>query len=302
MADTLSQFTVMRTLVRREFWEQRVLFLYLPAVLTLVLLGTILLRAMRYWQPEFVPDYSTILIAGEAPTPEFINIMETGFRASMLRSIYRSGTEMHALVFSLAAVYYCLSTLFKQRRSRHALFFSSMPVSERQTVLSKALSGLVLTHGVYLLWALLMMVVLLAARTLHASLAGIDMGSEFLSPAPPSAGLVNGMLLSILSLLWCLPGFAWLLFCSAWAKQAPLAWAAAPFVAISLPSLLIFNNTDLPLAIASHFVPFFLLDWGNYLDASRAMQNLGWDNLLLSVVVGLGLLFAAIKFNRTDAD
>lgn len=304
MASTLSSFTVMRTLVRREFWEQRVLFLYLPVVLTVLLTANILVGAIRASLYGSIPDYSSAMIAGRAPTLEEINIMEAGFRAMAIRGMYGAGIQMHALLFSLAAIYYCLNTLFNQRRSPHALFFRAMPVSERQTVLSKALSGLVLTPGVYLLWALLMMIVLLAARTLHASLVGIDLHNPTLSlaPAPASASLINGMLLSILSLLWCLPGYAWLLLCSAWAKQAPLVWAAAPFLLISLPAFLLFNNTELPLAIVSHFVPFFLFDWSNYLDASRAVQNLGWDNLLLSVVIGLGFLIAAIKFNRADAD
>src|SRR5690606_2884200 len=153
--------------VRREFWEQRLLFLYLPVVLTALLTATIVVGTIRSDLLEFTPDYSNVSVAGRTPTLEEISIMEAGFRAGMLRSMYRSGTELHTLLLSLALIYYCLTTLFKQRSSQHSLFYSSMPVSARQTVLSKALSGLVLAPMVYLLWALLMMFVLLVARTLH---------------------------------------------------------------------------------------------------------------------------------------
>lgn len=299
MANTLSQFTVMRTLARREFWEQRLLFLYVPMSVTFFYTALRIVQAVRGWQNRGDSDYLAAFLAGR--TPEEISMMEEIGRTGFLNVMYSADVGTHVLTFSCMMMFYCLTTLFQQRRSRHVLFFSSMPVSQRQTVLSKALSGLGLAQGVYLLWALLMMLVLFVSRALHASLVGVDLWNGALPPPPLAGRLVDGFLISVVSVLWCLPGYAWLLFCSAWAKQAPLAWAAGPFALISLPALLLFNNTELPVALLGHFVPLFVFEPGNS-NALDTVQSLGWNNLLLSVVVGMGFLFAAIRFNRVDTD
>jgi ABC-2 type transport system permease protein len=137
---------------------------------------------------------------------------------------------MGALIIMTAyvvAVFYCLDALHGERRDRSILFWKSLPVSDRTTVLSKAciplavlpLIAYVLSVTAQLGMLFLTSFVLLAtgagATTLWARLPFLQMPFVMLY-----ALIVNA--------LWHAPIYAWLLLLSGWARRAVFLWALLP--------------------------------------------------------------------------
>src|ERR1700733_3051142 len=107
----------MLTLVRREFWEHRMLWILPLAVASLIVVGALL------------PHSGMQVDASEYHAPEKYREYYMMFHG-----------VLSAVQFALLAVilpYYLLDCLFAERRDRSILFWKSMPVSDRQTVLSK---------------------------------------------------------------------------------------------------------------------------------------------------------------------
>ena len=143
----------------------------------------------------------------------------------------------------LIAVFYSLEALHSERRDRSILFWKSMPVSDATTVLSKAAIPIVFLPVLsYVLTVLTQWTMLLLSS---AVLAAHGM------PVAPLWNTVpffrnSVMLLYHLILihgLWYAPMWAFLLLVSAWARRAPVLWAALPIVAIAGMEKIVFNTS-----------------------------------------------------------
>ncbi|HZV23441.1 MAG TPA: hypothetical protein VFF93_06710, partial [Luteimonas sp.] len=133
--------------------------------------------------------------------------------------------------------FYCLGALYDDRKDRSVLFWKSLPLSDRDTVLSKAASALfvapALATGAALATMLGFLVLLSGVVLLHG-------GNPYTLLWGPGSPLeIAGRLLASIPVyaLWALPTVGWLLLCSAWARSKPFLWAimipvfAAIFVA-----------------------------------------------------------------------
>src|SRR6202022_4720113 len=116
----------------------------------------------------------------------------------------------------IVAVFYCLDALHGERRDRSILFWKSLPVSDRTTVLSKAAIPLVVLPLFGFALSVATQVILLLWSTV------VLMGSG-VSPAPWWAELRFIEMLVVLLYgisaftLWHAPMYAWLLLVSGWA-------------------------------------------------------------------------------------
>ena len=129
------------------------------------------------------------------------------------------------LLSQMVAIGYLLSALYEERKDRSILFWKSLPVSDFQVVLSKALMGLVVIPGLYLLAAMLtfMLVTVVLSLGMTFLLPGTALFDGFLM-----AGLaVGGEALRVfaLQIIWGAPVFLWVLLVSGLARGQPLIWA-----------------------------------------------------------------------------
>jgi len=126
---------VFGTLIRRELWEHRSLWitpLIVAALMTLtafpIHLGNLDPEAnsAKFFTPENRLGWFTLMIWAQT-LPQY-------------------------LIMSIVATFYLMDCLYAERKDRSILFWKSLPVSDATTVLSKLLVGLVvLPLGVYLL-------------------------------------------------------------------------------------------------------------------------------------------------------
>jgi ABC-2 type transport system permease protein len=199
------------TLIRREFWEHRALWVAPLAVSALLIVSAIFGRAN-------FPS-GTGLSALNLPGP-------TAIQAAVVAGVVIGFGFTQYITMSIVLWFYTADCLYGERRDRSILFWKSMPVSDAQTVASKALVALlVVPLGVYLVTAV-------------TSLVGLGILSirGFTVSAPPTFWDSSSWLHAegyslvwlVLSVLWYAPLTAYLMVVSAWARRSVQIWAILP--------------------------------------------------------------------------
>lgn len=273
--------------LRRELWENRSIYVVPLIVAGLSLFGffisTFRLPAKLRGLAALDPEQQRIAVASPF-----------SLAASM---ILFSGV--------VVSFFYCLDALSGERRDRSILFWKSLPVSDRATVLSKAsiplfvqpLLGYVIAHVVQLLMLFGSTVVALASGQRALTLWGPL--PIFQMPLVMFYGLA-------VHALWYAPLYAWLLLVSSWARRATFLWAILPLVAVMIVERAAFGTTRFAELLKYRFmgamieafqvnaalVPITRL---SQLDPLRFLSSPGlWIGLLLAAA----FLAAAVRLRR----
>ena len=129
------------------------------------------------------------------------------------------------LLGQMVAIGYLLSALYEERKDRSILFWKSLPVSDFQVVLSKALMGLVVIPGLYWLAAMLtfLLVTLVLSLGMTFLLPGTALFDGFLMAGLAVVG--ESLRVFALQIIWGAPVFLWVLLVSGLARGQPLIWA-----------------------------------------------------------------------------
>jgi ABC-2 type transport system permease protein len=319
--------TNMYWLVKREFWEHRGGFLWAPIITGGVFL---LLNIMGIITAEVFGARHGIQIGANGGLQRVIADMNAGDLSQVglaLDISMYSATALISLVLGFVVLFYCLGALYDERRDRSVLFWKSLPISDRSTVLSKVVSATVLAPAIAIAVGIVVGMLQLLILTAVLSFHGVNVW-QLLTLAHPFRVMAN-MLGSIpLYLLWALPAVGWFLLCSAWARSKPFLWAVAlPIVTGVLVSWFgLMGLFNLPPAwFWTHVVQRLLLSVfpgssllsgsdmissGNdehgprldFLDLSQTYHLLASPNVWIGVVAGLGLIAAAIWFRRWRDD
>ncbi|MFA1750484.1 ABC transporter permease [Xanthomonas campestris] len=149
------------------------------------------------------------------------------------------GIGIASVVLAFVVFFYALGSLYDDRRDRSVLFWKSLPVSDTQTVLSKAAWALLLAPLIAIAIGLVVGLALWLIAIGGALIAGVPSPWAMATHSHPFA-LVGRLLMTVpMSLLWSLPTVGWLMFCSAWATSKPFLWAVLfPLLACVMLSIL----------------------------------------------------------------
>ena len=211
----MNQVTTLMALFQRESWEHPNLIWRLPVglvILNVVLAIASVSLGLQYFGTEnFKFEFNSQDLSFDQGGPG--QAAATFFLLS------------YFLLSQMVAIGYLLSALYEERKDRSILFWKSLPVSDFQVVLSKALMGLVVIPGLYLLAAMLtfMLVTVVLSLRMTFLLPGTALFDGFLM-----AGLaVGGEALRVfaLQIIWGAPVFLWVLLVSGLARGQPLIWA-----------------------------------------------------------------------------
>ena len=303
----LSPMQKQLTLIRREFWEQRIVFVLIPVCCVALAAVTFAFSTARGYFKDISPINvfvgGGLQIEGEPARQALERFVQTPLivKERLWEDFYMGPAVLESLLFWSVMVYYYLSTLYNQRKDRSILFWNSMPVSDTQTVMSKLLSGLVLAQGVYLFCLLGVQLVMLAIFLVYGMIMDVDLWSTYIEPAHVITRFIWILVAGVANIFWCLPVYAWFLFNSAWAKSAPVAWAAGPLIILIIPEMIIYNRSSILEAFFEHVIPMQLLDKNAYTaDYASRMVQIFSQEMLISIILGVGLVVAAIRFNRSE--
>jgi ABC-2 type transport system permease protein len=220
----------MALLVRREFWEHRA-FLIAPAV---VAGFWVMLALMLGIFGEFdVEEMKQVLqnhrnLADQAPDG--------------LAGLLVSLTIPFAIVMAVVAVFYLLDSLYADRRDRSVLFWKSLPVSDRSTVLSKLATVAVALPLVTLAAAFATNLLVGLIACVRMSVEGINLWGLLWNPGVWVAAHTIFLYSLAAAVLWYLPIFAYLLLVSACAGRAVMLWAVLPPLGLMLLEKIIFRT------------------------------------------------------------
>jgi len=121
--------------------------------------------------------------------------------------------------------FFCLGCLFDERKDRSVLFWKSLPLSDTQTVLSKAMMALVgaplITFGFAMATSLLALLII----CIGAAVSGLNLfGAVLASSATYTSPFLVLAMLPVY-VVWALPTVGWLMMVSAWARTKVFLWA-----------------------------------------------------------------------------
>ena len=211
--------------VKREFWENRGGFMWAPIVTGVVFL---LLNVMAIVAAEVMTARHGIQIGGN----NFRNLIEKASNHDLsqigkaLDLTMLSSMGLITIVLGFVVFFYCLGSLYDDRRDRSVLFWKSLPLSNTSTVLSKVVSAVVLAPVIAVVVGIAVGLAQLVIFALVLSFHGINLW-ELLTLAHPLR-VVFELISSIpVYALWAAPTVGWLMFCSAWARSKPFLWAVA---------------------------------------------------------------------------
>lgn len=219
-------------LIRRELWEHRSIFVT-PIVIGLILsLGVLMTEGMLTAHTEEV-DIGIAAVS---------NLGDESHRSAVINGLLFIPSVIILIGMSILVIFYSLDALYAERKDKSILFWRSLPVTDAETVISKALTGA-------LVIPLISFAAIIATQLISMLLSSIWIMIEggnaiHLIWAPASlVSLWAATLAGILMLsLWLSPFLGWFLFVSAFAKRMPLLLAALPIVMLPMLENWIFGS------------------------------------------------------------
>lgn len=220
------------TLIRRELWEHRGGFVYTPLIVGAALVVVLLMSAGSAW-------FWQLKIEGaEAMTEGALKLAETQVPAEKLRAgvqgfLLGTGMVWQAVLFFML-FFYCIGALYDDRRDRSVLFWKSMPVSDLETVASKAVSALIVAPALALAgMGIGHLVLLVVAGLLVAAHGGSPVALVWShgNPLPVWGSLLAAQAVNALFLL---PLYGWLFMAGAFARGKAFMWAVLPPVILAV--------------------------------------------------------------------
>ncbi|MBV8157678.1 MAG: ABC-2 transporter permease, partial [Dyella sp.] len=160
-------------LVKREFWEHRGGFLWAPVITGVVFL---VLNVMAIIAAEVLGAQHGMQIGGGNVQMMIAKANEgdlqhigTGLDIAMMSSMGLIG-----VVMGIVVLFYCLGSLYDDRRDRSVLFWKSLPISNTNTVLSKVVSAIVVAPVIAVVVSIIIGVIQLVIFALVLSMHGVN--------------------------------------------------------------------------------------------------------------------------------
>jgi ABC-2 type transport system permease protein len=320
----------MKWLLRREFWEHKGSMFWAPLIvgaLLVVLLGGGLTYGMV---AHGLPAHVTIN-GQDIPHARLNTILPEDTKevvAKMATFVYMGASAPLFAILTAVVFYYCLGALYDERRDRSILFWKSLPVSDPMTVLSKAITAMVVAPAITLAVATAAALALLLIVCAGLGTQGLNLFAPVL--ASPNLYLSPLRLAAVLPVyvVWALPAVGWLLLVSSWAKSKPIVWAVgAPAIALiaikwlnaaiegfyGQTLLLEHYVSDFVVRILGGIVPGIWFTFpGNALDSTHfanhsidisnfvtlSYRSLAGADAWIGVALGVAMLVAAMRMRR----
>ena len=275
--------------VRRELWENRSIYLAPLVVAAFAVVGLVI-------HAVTMPSHMPGLLANE-PASE-----------GSASNIYAIASVLMLMTAFVTGAFYCVEALNGERRDRSILFWKSLPVSDRTTVLAKAAIPLLVLPLITLAAIVAMHVALLLL-----SVAALLVQGDSAAPLWRELQLWRmwpSLLYGIAAIaLWQAPIFGFLLLVSGWARRTAALWAVLPLLAIGVLEKLTFDTLHVQtlvvwrvfgwhaLAFAPHAATLHGLPF-HPLSTATPGRFLASPDLWVGLVLAVAFLAAAVWLRR----
>jgi ABC-2 type transport system permease protein len=270
-------------LIKREFWEHRSIWVT-PAAISIV---TILMAATGLAIGDSFRYAADLALVGAS------NVGDAERRALLIGAL--SGvTFLFVLAMWILTIFYCLDSLYAERKDKSILFWRSLPITDTETIVSK------------LLVAVLAIPLVTLAAVMVTQLANLVIMSFWVSAKGGSPGhllwdfgaifdIWGATLIFLIAVpLWLAPFIGWFLFVSAYTKRSPLLIAFLPIFVLPMLERMILGSKFLAKAIfvRSGQLPLFGdIDPRTIFDDDR--MRLATDAVSILSVIDIGKFLAS---------
>jgi ABC-2 type transport system permease protein len=308
-------------LLKREYWENRGGFLWAPAITGAIIVGLNLILAVIGSIAARRSMGSSGFVFDDADPHQVAEAL-----GAMGDGMLLAGVLLACTVLAFVVFFYALGSLYDDRRDRSVLFWKSLPVSDTQMVLSKAVWALVLAPVLAIGVGLLIGVALWVISALTITVNGLPAAASVFTQSHPMK-IIGGVIASLpVYMVWALPAIGWLMFCSSWARSKPFLWAVLVPV---LAGVVISMMSILPGVHIAHDKVWYTLvyrgllsvvpggwfpaisgavdpsidintpnDLANAFDLTRSWHAFATADLWIGAVVGIAFIAAAIRLRR----
>lgn len=211
-------------LLKREYWEHRGGLFWAPVITSAIFVFfTMVALALAAFGINQADDVHIGLNLSEGIAQLADPDNRADVTASIELIIYLLGNPI-MFVMAVVGFFYCLGSLYDERKDRSILFWKSLPVSDTATVGSKVFTAAFIVPAIATagasITALLIMIVLSVFVLLHGAnpIYFWDIGAI-------ARAIFNMVAALPIYALWALPTIGWLMLCSAWFRRVPFIWA-----------------------------------------------------------------------------
>lgn len=277
-------------LVKREIWEHRSVWIT-PATVAFIM--------------QFLVIATVIMIAafGEAVNPEIERLADATLPEPAREAALAVALVVLTIVFPTAMwflmIFYCLDSLYAERKDKSILFWRSLPITDAETVISKLLT-------VLLAIPIATMVAVMVSHLLNLIIISVWLGVEGVNPfrfiwgAVPLFDTWAAVFVFLLSVpIWISPLLGWFLFISAWAKRGPFLRAVLPVAVLPVFEYIVFRSWNLGLAIVERLslnaIPIFnIASLESQFDEKRLHDTFA-QGVNVTSVLDLGKFFSSLE-------
>jgi ABC-2 type transport system permease protein len=297
-----------KALVKREYWENKGSIFVTPAVIAAVLAGIIILVAIT--GDTFVQKHHSEFSVWEKfpqAVEEFNNIDEETRTQAVQVGLY-TPRILFGFVMFIIALFYCLGSLYDERKDKSILFWKSLPVSDTATVLSKFATVCLMIPIVYCAVVAAFQLFLLVFATILAWFGG-SLGVAIWTSSNLFGVLFNSLFSFVVATLWLAPLWAWFMFASAWAKKVAFLWGTLPIFMMAIAEVWIFRSSNFIEMVAERVGRGFMTmnsdmqllvgrDMFDEHHVARWYEVLGQSDFWIGLIVAAGFLAGAIYTRR----
>ena len=290
-------------LIRREFWENRVIFLVLPIIISgfflfIMSLTVLVAPAEGVDLTLKIEGSDDIQLLDDSVQSDNIYILAL-YRLEGLPSEERvryvnTGLQILAgpliIVLWFVIFVYLLNSLYADRRDRSIFFWKSMPVSDSITVFSKLLTGLWLVPVFYLFCVAVLQAAALVIIGFVTIGTEISMRQTIWEPVSLFSNWMQYIWACLLYSFWAMPFFGWLILVSAYSKSVPLVWV------VTIPSgLAVIEKNVIDQSLLSDWL-WNHTDPMSFIDMNKLNSDAFWNQVvslqMASAIIVGGLLIA----------
>lgn len=212
-------------------------------------------------------------------------------RERRLDVVYKGLSTPFTLVLYIVVFFYLLGSLYDDRRDRSVLFWKSMPVSDAMTVASKFAVAMVVAPTLYMVGIAVAHVLFLLLSSLGALSGNVDIWDTLWAQANIVSRWGYLYLYLLLSALWALPFFGWIVLVSAWARSVALVWVIAVPLGIVVIDYLFLPGKFISDWIGRHIRSFAE---GARFDLAYVLEKFLSIDFAVSVIVAAAFIYLAI--------
>ena len=283
-------------LIRREIWEHRSIYVTPMVIAIIVTLGVF---AMLIFASGFAAELDAVIFGAT-------NIAGETERKAALTGFFLGTSWVFLIALAVLTVFYCLDSLYAERKDKSILFWRSMPVTDAETVISKLITALLVIPMAAIIGIIATHLVNLVVTSVWVSMKGGDASLLIWG----SVSLLDNWLAAVIVILttgiWMSPFIGWFLFVSAYTKRSPLLMAFMPLVLIALLEKIILRThifaqyvlgraDEMPLIRTENVERFFDEEqWRIAEGATSLLVHLDIVQFLTSPATGAGIIVCGL--------